>query len=68
MKYFGKKNLKYLNLGSITGNFNPNSKFYKALLSKIGFNSTIIEYIGEFDMIISKFMYKIYKRKTKKEK
>ena len=66
MKYFGKKNMKYLNLGSITGNFNPNSKFYKALLSKVGFNSTIIEYVGEFDIIISKFMYKIYKRKYKK--
>ena len=66
MNYFGKNNLKYLNLGSITGNFNPNSKYYRALLSKVGFNSTIIEYIGEFDMIISKTMYKIYKRKYKK--
>ena len=66
MKYFGKKNMKYLNLGSITGNFNPNSKYYRALLNKVGFNSTIIEYIGEFDIIISKFMYKIYKRKYKK--
>ncbi len=66
MKYFGKKNLKYLNLGSITGNFNPNSKYYRALLSKVGFNSTIIEYVGEFDIIISKFMYKVYKRKYKK--
>lgn len=66
MKYFGKKNLEYLNLGSITGNFNPNSKYYRALLGKVGFNSTIIEYVGEFDLIVSKFMYKIYKKKYKK--
>ncbi len=63
MKYFGKLNYKYINLGSITGNFNSNSKYYPLLLNKIGFNSSILEYIGEFDMIISPKLYKIYKRK-----
>ncbi len=67
MKYFGKMNYKYINLGSITGNFNSTSKYYPTLLSKLGFNSSIIEYIGEFDMIINPFMYKVYKNKEKKQ-
>ena len=68
MKFFGKMNYKYINLGSITGNFNSTSKFYPALLSKLGFNSSILEYIGEFNIIINPFMYKIYKRKEEKKK
>ena len=68
MKFFGKMNYKYINLGSITGNFNATSQYYPLLLSKLGFNSSIIEYIGEFDMIINPFMYKIYKRKEQKNK
>ena len=66
MRYFGKKGYKYINLGSITGNFNSNSKYYGTLLNKIGFNSTVIEYVGEFDMVLSPFMYKMYLRKYKK--
>ena len=66
MKYFGKENYKYLNLGSVTGNFNPTSKYYPLLLNKVGFNSSILEYIGEFNMIINPTMYKIYKRKYNK--
>ena len=68
MKFFGKMNYKYINLGSITGNFNSASKFYPMLLNKLGFNSSILEYIGEFNMIINPFMYRIYKRKQNKEK
>ncbi len=65
MKYFGKENYQYINLGDITGNFNPSSKYYPLLLSKIGFNSSILEYIGEFDIILKPAMYKIYKKKYK---
>ena len=69
MKFYGKMNYKYINLGSITGNFNSTSKFYSLLISKLGFNSSILEYIGEFNMIINPFMYKIYKKiEAKKEK
>ncbi len=68
MKYFGKMNYKYINLGSITGNFSSTSNYYPLLLSKLGFNSSILEYIGEFNIIINPFMYKIYKRKEAKKK
>lgn len=66
MKYYGKNNYKYLNLGSVTGNFNSSSKYYPALISKLGFKSSIIEYIGEFNMIINPTLYQIYKKKYKK--
>lgn len=66
MKYFGKLNYKYINLGSITGNFNSTSKYYALLSSKLGFNSSILEYIGEFNMVINPLMYFIYKKKYKK--
>ncbi len=66
MKYFGKENFKYLNLGSVTGNFNPTSKYYPLLLNKVGFNSSILEYIGQFNIIINPTIYLIYKKKYNK--
>lgn len=67
MKYYGNKNFKYINLGSITGNFNANSKYYSSLVDKLGFNSSILEYIGEFNIILNPTMYKIYKKKYSKK-
>ena len=66
MKYFGKMDYKYINIGAITGNFDPNSKYYPMLENKVGFNSSILEYVGQFDIILNPTMYKIYKRKYKK--
>ena len=65
MKYFGKANYQYINLGAITGNFDRNSKYYPILETKLGFNSSVIEYIGEFNIILNPMMYKIYKKKYK---
>ena len=66
MKYFGKMNYKYINLGPITGNFDSGSKYYPMLENKLGFNSSILEYIGQFNIILNQTMYKIYKKKYKK--
>jgi lipid II:glycine glycyltransferase (peptidoglycan interpeptide bridge formation enzyme) len=66
MKYYGKLGFKYINIGAVTGNFDSSSKYYPMLESKLGFNSSILEYIGEFNMIINPTMYSIYKRKYKK--
>lgn len=68
MKYFSNLNYKYINLGAVTGNFNPKAKFYSSLKNKMGFNSSVIEYIGEFNLIINPLMYKVYKYKEKKKK
>lgn len=63
MKYYSKIGYNYINIGAITGNFDPNSKYYSLLENKLGFNSSILEYIGEFNIIINPTLYKIYKRK-----
>lgn len=68
MKQYAHKGFKYINLGSVSGNFDPKSRYSTMLISKKGFNSSVIEYIGEFDMIINPFMYKIYKNKSKNKK
>ena len=66
---------KVFNLGEITGNFSSeNNKYYGLFFSKMGFNSYVYEYPGEFDLVANKFMYKLYynvmhyesKRKNKK--
>lgn len=63
MKYYGKLDYKYINIGPVTGNFDSTSKYYQMLENKLGFNSSILEYIGEFNLIINPTLYKIYKRK-----
>lgn len=67
MKYYGSKDFKYLNLGPVTGNFSPNSKYYQSLIDKLGFNSSILEYIGEFNIVLNPTMYAIYKKKYSKK-
>ncbi len=66
MKYYGKLGFKYINIGAVTGNFDSNSKYYPMLENKLGFNSSILEYIGEFNMVLNPTMYTIYKKKYNK--
>ena len=66
MKYYGKLDYKYINIGPVTGNFDSNSKYYPMLESKLGFNSSILEYVGEFNIILNPTMYMIYKKKYNK--
>ena len=66
MKYYGKMDYKYVNIGAVTGNFDSSSKYYPILESKLGFNSSILEYVGEFNMILNPTMYHIYKKKYNK--
>lgn len=66
-KKYSLLNYEYLNLGPATGNFDKKSPHYKRISSKLGFNTTIVEYIGEFDLIINPIMYKIYQYKNRKK-
>jgi len=67
-KKYAEMDLKYLTLCPAIGNFDKKTPFYKKISSFIGFNPTIIEYIGEFDLIINPLMYKIYLNKQAKKK
>ncbi|HOP65791.1 MAG TPA: peptidoglycan bridge formation glycyltransferase FemA/FemB family protein [Bacilli bacterium] len=56
-----KRKLEYVNFYGISGIFDKCSKNYGIYELKKGFNTEVIELIGEFDLIINKFDYIIYK-------
>ena len=55
-----QKNYKYINLGNIAGDFRTKNPYTNLNQNKLGFGSTPTEYIGEFDIILDNFNYKIY--------
>ena len=67
---FNTLGFKYINLNAIVGDFenkNPKRNPYIGLNeSKLGFNTTVTEYIGEFDIVLNSFSYNLY-RKVNKE-
>ncbi len=60
IKYAKERGLKKLNFYGIDGNFSPESKSYGLFDFKRGFNADVIELIGEFDLVKSKFSYNLY--------
>lgn len=59
---YNEQGLKYLNLNAIVGEFEKKNKYSGLNESKLGFNTTITEYIGEFDIILNNFTYNLYKK------
>ena len=59
---YTEQGLKYINLNAIVGEFEKKNPFMGLNESKLGFNATITEYIGEFDIILNNFAYNLYKR------
>ena len=56
-----KEGYTLFNLGEISGNMNKeNNKYYGLYFSKMGFNSKVVEYPGEFDLIINSPLYSIF--------
>ena len=55
-----KNGFKYCNFYGITGDFDPKGKYYGIYEFKKGFNCDVIEYIGQFELKVSRF-YLIYK-------
>lgn len=58
---YTKDNLKYINLNGIIGEFENKSENIIQNEKKLGFNTTITEYIGEFDIVLNNFTYNLYK-------
>lgn len=56
-----QRNKKYINFYGITGCFDKDSKDYGIYEIKKGFNPTVIELIGEFDLILNRLDYTLYK-------
>ena len=59
-KYSKMSNMMYFDMNAITGYFSDNNKFRGLNEMKLGFNSEVTEYVGEFDLIINQFMYSLY--------
>lgn len=54
-----KEGFKYCNFYGITGDFDPNNKYYGIYEFKKGFNGNVIELVGQFELPITKF-YSIF--------
>ncbi len=57
--------LTYVNFLGVKNIFNKNDKDHGVYEVKRGFGGETIEYIGEFDLPIKPFLYKLYKLKNK---
>lgn len=59
-----EEGFKYCNFYGITGDFNPENKYYGIYEFKKGFSGNVIEYVGEFELEITSFnkYYKALKK------
>ena len=62
---YNNQGLKYLNLNGIVGDFENPNEVSGLNESKLGFNATITEYIGEFDIVLNAFAYNWYSKMNK---
>lgn len=64
---YNNKGFKYLNLDGIVGEFEKENEYSGLNDNKLSFNSTITEYIGEFDLVLNSFYYNLFKKANKKK-
>ena len=69
IKKYKNEGFMYINLNGVVGNFSTDKlgKYKNLNDPKLSFNSTIIEYIGEFDLVINDRIYKKYKEEIEKK-
>ncbi len=60
-KYAIENGYSRYNFYGITGDFDPKNPLYGLYLFKKGYGGKVVELIGEFDLVISKFWYILYK-------
>ena len=63
---YNEQGFKYVNLNGIVGDFENQNEYSGLNESKLGFNSIVTEYIGEFDIVINSLMYNWYQKSNKK--
>ncbi len=62
---YNNQGLKYVNLNGIVGEFEKQTEFSGLNESKLGYDATVTEYIGEFDIVLNSFAYGLYKKTNK---
>lgn len=60
IKYAIQNGYEKYNFLGITGNFSEDSPMYGLFFFKQGFNSDVVELIGEFNKVTNKFYYNVY--------
>lgn len=63
---FNNQGFKYVNLGGIVGDFENQNEYSGLNESKLGFNSIVTEYVGEFDIVLNNIMYSLYQKTNNK--
>lgn len=62
MEEYARRGYLYIHQNGISGDFSKENKYYYGLNQyKLSFNACVKEYIGEFDLVINKQFYFIYK-------
>lgn len=56
-----KRKMTFVNFYGISGDVNPKNKYYGIYELKKGFNTEIVELLGEYDLVVNKLDYIIYK-------
>ncbi len=60
LTYACEHGIQYFDLYGISGEYNPDSELFGLFTFKRGFGGEIIEFIGEYDMPINKFLFFMY--------
>lgn len=68
IKKYNENGYQSFNMNGIVGEFNEPNKYSGLNEMKLGFSAQAVEYIGEFDLIINKTVYNIYKNRLEKNK
>ena len=58
---FYNENIDYFDINAITGDFSEKNKLKGLNEVKLGFNAKAVEFAGEFNLIINKVMYSLYR-------
>jgi len=61
IKHAKKNGCKTYDFRGISGNLDKSDHLYGLYKFKKGFGSEVVEYIGEFDLVVDKFLYKLWK-------
>ena len=64
---YNQQGLKYLNMNAVVGEFEKKNQYSGLNEMKLGFNTIVTEYIGEFDLILNNFTYNLFKSFNKEK-
>lgn len=64
---YNQQGLKYLNMNAVVGEFEKKNQYSGLNEMKLGFNTIVTEYIGEFDLILNNFAYNLFKSFNKEK-